>query len=42
MLTDNQGFEFVLFGALGLLPTYATGQRFSSETSFNIIAILNA
>jgi MFS family permease len=36
------GFEFVLFGALGLLPTYATGQGFSSQTSFNIVAILNA
>ncbi len=42
MLTDKKGFEFVLFGALGLLPTYAIGQGFSSETSFNIIAILNA
>lgn len=35
-------FEFVLFGALGLLPTYALGQGFSTRTSFNIIAILNA
>ncbi|KAG9241493.1 major facilitator superfamily protein [Calycina marina] len=35
-------FEFVLFGALGLLPTYALSQGFSSQTSFNIIAILNA
>ncbi|KAH8815443.1 MFS monocarboxylate transporter [Xylogone sp. PMI_703] len=35
-------FEFVLFGSLGLLPTYALGQGFSSQTSFNAIAILNA
>jgi hypothetical protein len=35
-------FEFVLFGALGLLPTYGLQQGFSSQTSFNIIAILNA
>ncbi|KAL3426863.1 major facilitator superfamily transporter [Phlyctema vagabunda] len=35
-------FEFVLFGALGLLPTYALRQGFSLQTSFNIIAILNA
>ncbi|KUJ23902.1 MFS monocarboxylate transporter [Mollisia scopiformis] len=35
-------FEFVLFGALGLLPTYAILQGFSSQTAFNIIAILNA
>jgi hypothetical protein len=36
------GFEFVLFGALGLIPTYALLQGFSSQTSFNVIAILNA
>ncbi|KAF8855996.1 MFS monocarboxylate transporter [Acephala macrosclerotiorum] len=35
-------FEFVLFGALGLLPTYAILQGFSSQTAFNVIAILNA
>ncbi|TVY67520.1 putative transporter MCH4 [Lachnellula suecica] len=35
-------FEFVLFGALGLLPTYAIGQGFSTQTAFNSIAILNA
>lgn len=35
-------FEFVLFGALGLLPTYSLQQGFSSQTSFNVIAILNA
>jgi MFS family permease len=40
--SDISGFEFVLFGALGLLPTYALGQGFSTQTSFNIIAILNA
>lgn len=42
MSADFIGFEFVLFGALGLLPTYALGQGFSTRTSFNIIAILNA
>lgn len=36
------GFEFVLFGALGLLPTYSTSRGFSPQTAFNIIAILNA
>ncbi|TVY36773.1 Riboflavin transporter [Lachnellula subtilissima] len=35
-------FEFVLFGALGILPTYALGQGFSTQTSFNIVAVLNA
>ncbi|KAG9229932.1 MFS monocarboxylate transporter [Amylocarpus encephaloides] len=35
-------FEFVLFGALGLLPTYALFQGFSSQTAFNSIATLNA
>lgn len=35
-------FEFVLFGALGLLPAYSIFQGFSTQTSFNIIAILNA
>ncbi|KAH8594684.1 major facilitator superfamily protein [Bisporella sp. PMI_857] len=35
-------FEFVLFGAFGLLPTYAVSQGFSQQTSFNIIAIINA
>jgi hypothetical protein len=39
---DCAGFEFVLFGALGLLPTYGLGQGFSPQTTFNIIAILNA
>jgi len=42
ILITRTGFEFVLFGALGLLPTYALAQGFSSQTSFNIIAILNA
>lgn len=32
----------MLIGALGLLPTYALSQGFSTRTSFNIIAILNA
>lgn len=36
------GFEFVLFGALGLLPTYSLSRGFSPQTGFNIIAILNA
>lgn len=36
------GFEFVLFGALGLLPAYSTSRGFSPQTAFNIIAILNA
>ncbi|KAL2060731.1 hypothetical protein VTL71DRAFT_9372 [Oculimacula yallundae] len=35
-------FEFVLFGALGLIPTYSLSQGFSPQTGFNIIAILNA
>ncbi|TVY16771.1 putative transporter MCH4 [Lachnellula arida] len=35
-------FEFVLFGTLGILPTYALGQGFSNQTSFNIVAVLNA
>ncbi|RDW82508.1 MFS monocarboxylate transporter-2 [Coleophoma cylindrospora] len=35
-------FEFALFGALGLIPTYTIMQGFSVQTSFNIIAILNA
>lgn len=35
-------FEFVLFGALGLIPTYSLSQGFSNQTGFNIIAILNA
>ncbi|CZT44599.1 related to monocarboxylate transporter 2 [Rhynchosporium secalis] len=35
-------FEFVLFGALGLIPTYSLAQGFSPQTGFNIIAILNA
>ena len=35
-------FEFVLFGALGLLPTYAIDQGFSNRTSFYVLAVLNA
>ena len=36
------GFEVVLFGALGILPTYATlATSFSSDTGFYLIAILN-
>ena len=36
------GFEFVLFGALGLLPTYTLDQGFSNQTSFYVLAVLNA
>ena len=36
------GFEFVLFGALDLLPTYAVDQGFSNRTSFYVLAVLNA
>ncbi|KAH6616418.1 major facilitator superfamily domain-containing protein [Boeremia exigua] len=36
------GFEVVLFGALGILPTYATlSTTFSADTGFFIIATLN-
>ncbi len=35
------GFEFVLFGSLGLIPTYALMQGFSNQTSFNAVALLN-
>lgn len=36
------GFEVVLFGALGILPTYATmSTDFSADTGFYLIAILN-
>jgi MFS family permease len=36
------GFEIVLFGALGILPTYATlSTSFPPETSFYLISILN-
>ncbi len=35
------GIEIVLFGALGLLPTYATTQRYSSETGFYLISVMN-
>jgi MFS family permease len=36
------GFEVVLFGALGILPTYATlTTSFSADTGFYLIAILN-
>jgi len=41
-LMTATGFEFVLFGILGVLPTYALGQGFSTQTTFNIIAIMNA
>jgi MFS family permease len=37
------GFEVVLFGALGILPTYATlSTQFPADTGFYLIAILNA
>ncbi|PMD24511.1 MFS general substrate transporter [Hyaloscypha hepaticicola] len=35
-------FEFVLFGALGLIPSYGLQQGFSNQTTFNVIAILSA
>ncbi|RMD39740.1 hypothetical protein DV735_g5389, partial [Chaetothyriales sp. CBS 134920] len=36
------GIELVLFGALGILPTYANiGAGFPADTGFNIIAVLN-
>jgi MFS family permease len=36
------GFEIVLFGSLGILPTYATlSTNFSADTGFYLIAILN-
>jgi MFS family permease len=36
------GFEVVLFGALGILPTYTTvSTNFSPETSFYVISVLN-
>ena len=28
--------------AIGLLPTYALDQGFSQQTSFNVIAVMNA
>ncbi|CAI6339982.1 unnamed protein product [Periconia digitata] len=37
------GFEVVLFGALGILPTYATlSTDFPADTGFYLIAVLNA
>ncbi|KAF1974734.1 MFS general substrate transporter [Bimuria novae-zelandiae CBS 107.79] len=37
------GFEVVLFGGLGILPTYATvSTDFPPETGFYLIAVLNA
>ena len=37
------GFEVVLFGGLGILPTYATGStNFPAGTGFYLIAVLNA
>lgn len=37
------GFEIVLFGALGILPTYANyGHDYPADTGFYIIAVLNA
>src|SRR5690242_15197623 len=36
------GFEVVLFGALGILPTYATmSTDFPADTGFYLIAVLN-
>ena len=33
--------EFVIFGATGILPTYATTAKFNPDSGFYIIAILN-
>lgn len=41
-LTRISGFEFVLFTAIGLLPTYALEQGFGQQTSYNVIAVMNA
>ncbi|KIX04505.1 uncharacterized protein Z518_05375 [Rhinocladiella mackenziei CBS 650.93] len=36
------GFEIVLFGSLGILPTYANyGGKYPADTGFYIIAVLN-
>ncbi|OBT51222.1 hypothetical protein VE04_07930 [Pseudogymnoascus sp. 24MN13] len=35
-------FEFVLYTAIGLLPTYALEQGFGHQASFNAIAVFNA
>lgn len=40
MLT-GLGSEFILFGVLGLLSEYALQQGFDSQTSFNVLAVLN-
>jgi hypothetical protein len=32
----------VLFTAIGLLPTYALEQGFGQQTSYNVIAVMNA
>lgn len=35
------GFEVVLFGALGILPTYATSADYPAATGFYLISVLN-
>jgi hypothetical protein len=35
------GSEFVLFGVHGLLSEYTLEQGFDSQTSFNVLAVLN-
>lgn len=35
------GIEIVLFGALGILPTYASAQSFPSMTGFYLISMMN-
>lgn len=35
------GIEIVLFGALGILPTYASTQGYSPETGFYLISVMN-
>ena len=39
---DSLVSEIVLFASLGLVPSYATAQGFSSETGFYMMAVLNA
>jgi MFS family permease len=35
------GMEIILFGALGILPTYATSQGYPSEVGYYLIAVMN-
>jgi MFS family permease len=42
MLVKPIVFEFVLFGALGLLPTFVVSRGFSTQTAVNVLATLSA